>query len=170
MSHYILLGDWKNVFICRKALLFDHYHFVCVCVCVNEELSILTQGNVWCATKLYLRSCLVLFNYVYYYNIIRKHGMNFNCYANEIQIYISCRLENTSQFSKLVECINEIRKAGRPVLLKPDRTIASLFSSQYAHQLVPSSKSRQPKVSPNSFFFLYSVTNVVLVPCHCCFC
>jgi len=53
-----------------------------------ENLQIITYG-----VPQSLR--LVLFSLIMC-TIIRKHGMNFNCYADGTQIYISCRLKNTS--------------------------------------------------------------------------
>ncbi len=38
-------------------------------------------------------------------NIIRKHGVSFHCYADDIQLYISSRPGETHQIEKLMECI-----------------------------------------------------------------
>jgi len=43
-------------------------------------------------------------------DIIRKHGISLHCYADDTQIYISSRPDETYQFTKLMECIADIKK------------------------------------------------------------
>ncbi len=38
-------------------------------------------------------------------NIIRKYGMSFHCYADDTQLYISTRPDETSKLSKPTECV-----------------------------------------------------------------
>ncbi len=38
-------------------------------------------------------------------NIIIKYGINFHCYAEDSQLYISTRPDATSKLSKLMECV-----------------------------------------------------------------
>ncbi len=38
-------------------------------------------------------------------NIIRKYGINFHCYAEDSQLYISTRPDATSKLSKLMESV-----------------------------------------------------------------
>ncbi len=38
-------------------------------------------------------------------NIIRKYRIRFHCYADDTQLYISTRLDETSKLSKLTECV-----------------------------------------------------------------
>ncbi len=38
-------------------------------------------------------------------NIIRKHRVSFQCYADDTQLYISSRPGETHQIEKLMECI-----------------------------------------------------------------
>ncbi len=42
-------------------------------------------------------------------DIIRKHGLSFHCYADDTQLYISSRPDETYQFAKLTECIVDIK-------------------------------------------------------------
>ncbi len=42
-------------------------------------------------------------------DIIRKHGVSFHCYADDTQLYISSRPDETYQFAKLTECIVDIK-------------------------------------------------------------
>ncbi len=37
-------------------------------------------------------------------NIIRKYGISFHCYADDTQLYISTKPDETSKLSKLTEC------------------------------------------------------------------
>ncbi len=38
-------------------------------------------------------------------NIIRKYGISFHCYADDTQLYISTKPDETSKLSKLTECV-----------------------------------------------------------------
>ncbi len=42
-------------------------------------------------------------------NIIRKDGASFHCYADDTQLYISSRPDETYQFARLTECIVDIK-------------------------------------------------------------
>ncbi len=42
-------------------------------------------------------------------DIIRKHGVSFQCYADDTQLYISSRPGETHQIEKLTECIVDIK-------------------------------------------------------------
>jgi len=42
-------------------------------------------------------------------DIIRKHGISFHCYAEDTQLYISSRPDETQHFTELMECIAEIK-------------------------------------------------------------
>ncbi len=42
-------------------------------------------------------------------NIIRKYGINFHCYADDTQLYISTRPDETSKLSKLTECLKKCK-------------------------------------------------------------
>ncbi len=54
-------------------------------------------------------------------NIIRKYGISFHCYADDNQLYISTRPDETSKVSKLTECVKNI-KANNFLLLNSDKT------------------------------------------------
>ncbi len=42
-------------------------------------------------------------------NIIRKYGIRFHCYADDTQLYISTRPDETSKLSKLTECVKNLK-------------------------------------------------------------
>lgn len=56
--------------------------------------------------------------------IIRKHNINFHCYADDTQIYISAKPNEDLCFSKLTDCIKEIKNwmTLNFLLLNPDKT------------------------------------------------
>ncbi len=41
-------------------------------------------------------------------NIIRKYGIHFHCYADDTQLFISTRLDET-KLSKLIECVKNVK-------------------------------------------------------------
>ncbi len=42
-------------------------------------------------------------------NIIRKYGISFHCYADDTQLYLSTRQDETSKLSKLTECVKNVK-------------------------------------------------------------
>ncbi len=42
-------------------------------------------------------------------NIIRKYGISFHCYADDTQLYIPTRPDETSKLSKLTECVKNVK-------------------------------------------------------------
>ncbi len=42
-------------------------------------------------------------------NIIRKYGISFHCYADDTQLYISTKPDETSKLSNLTECVKNIK-------------------------------------------------------------
>ncbi|XP_056098168.1 uncharacterized protein LOC130076896 [Rhinichthys klamathensis goyatoka] len=57
-------------------------------------------------------------------NIIRKHGINFHCYADDTQLYISSRPDENITSSKLTECLKDIKcwMTRNFLLLNSDKT------------------------------------------------
>ncbi len=57
-------------------------------------------------------------------NIIRKYGISFHCYADDTQLYISTRPDETSKLSNLMECVKNIKywMTNNFLLLNSDKT------------------------------------------------
>ncbi len=88
-----------------RSYLSDRYHFVYL----NGESSQLSpvkygvpQGSV--LGPLLFSICMLPLG-----NIIRKYGISFHCYADDTQLYISTRPDETSKLSKLTECIKNVK-------------------------------------------------------------
>ncbi|XP_067237023.1 uncharacterized protein, partial [Chanodichthys erythropterus] len=61
--------------------------------------------------------------------IIRKHGVSFHCYADDTQLYISLRPDETYKFTKLTECIADIKNwmTRNFLLLNSEKTDILIF-------------------------------------------
>ena len=42
-------------------------------------------------------------------NVIRKHSTNFHCYADDTQLYLSIKPDETNQLTKLQACLKDIK-------------------------------------------------------------
>ncbi len=62
-------------------------------------------------------------------NIIRKYGISFHCYADDTQLYISTKPDETSKLSKLTECVKNIKDwmTSNFLLLNSDKTAILLI-------------------------------------------
>ncbi len=127
IHHKILIGQMQNyIGIQGQALrwfrsyLSDRYHFVYL----NGESSHLKpvkygvpQGSVLCPL-LFLIYMLPLGN------IVRKYRISFHCYADDTQLYISTRPDETSKLSKLTEFVKNFKDwmTNNFLLLHSDKT------------------------------------------------
>lgn len=69
-------------------------------------------------------------------NIIRKHGIDFHCYADDTQLYISSRPDEFSKLSKLTECVKDIKywMTSHFLLLNSDKTEVLLIGPKTCTQ------------------------------------
>ncbi len=69
-------------------------------------------------------------------NIIRKYGINFHCYADDTQLYISTRPDETSKLSKLTECVKNVKDwmTNNFLLLNFDKTEILLIGPKNSTQ------------------------------------
>ncbi|XP_062859981.1 uncharacterized protein LOC134322037, partial [Trichomycterus rosablanca] len=66
--------------------------------------------------------------------IIHKHGINFHCYADDTQLYISAKPNDTDTISKIEDCVNDIKNwmSCNFLLLNSDKTEVLLVGSKAA--------------------------------------
>ncbi len=69
-------------------------------------------------------------------NIIRKYGISFHCYADDAQLYISTKPDETSKLSKLTECVKNIKDwmTSNFLLLNSDKTEILLIGPKNSTQ------------------------------------
>ena len=132
IDHNILLNRLENyVGISGTALswfksyLSDRYQFVVV----NEERSYRSQVQYGVPQGSVLGPLLFTLYMLPLGDIIRKHGVSFHCYADDTQLYISSRPDETYQFTKLTECIADIKNwmTSNFLLLNSEKTEILIF-------------------------------------------
>ncbi len=69
-------------------------------------------------------------------NIIKKYGISFHCYADDTQLYISIRSDETSKLSKLTECVKNVKDwmNNNFLLLNSDKTEILLIGPKNSTQ------------------------------------
>ncbi len=94
-------------------------------------------------------------------NIIRKYGISFHCYADDTQLYISTRPDETSKLSKLTECVKNVKDwmTNNFLLLNSDKTEILLIGpkKQYTESLGLQFATRRM-----SCYFLYRKFKLLL--------
>lgn len=65
-------------------------------------------------------------------NIMRKHDINFHCYADDTQLYLSMKPGQTDQLDRLSACVKDIKNwmTVNYLLLNPDKTEVILLGPQ----------------------------------------
>ncbi len=103
-----------------RSYLSDRYHFVYL----NEEASRLSPVKYGVPQGSVLGPLLFSLYMLPLSNIIRKYGISFHCYADDTQLYISTRPDETYKLSKLTECVKNIKywMTNNFILLNSDKT------------------------------------------------
>ncbi|TWW56148.1 hypothetical protein D4764_08G0001350 [Takifugu flavidus] len=65
-------------------------------------------------------------------NIIRQHGINFHCYADDTQLYLSMKPEETEKLVKLQTCLKDIKSwmSSNFLLLNSGKTKVMMFGPE----------------------------------------
>uniref|UniRef100_A0A674N6M2 Reverse transcriptase domain-containing protein n=1 Tax=Takifugu rubripes TaxID=31033 RepID=A0A674N6M2_TAKRU len=65
-------------------------------------------------------------------NIIRQHGINFHCYADDTQLYLSMKPEETEKLVKLQTCLKDIKSwmSSNFLLLNSGKTEVMVFGPE----------------------------------------
>ncbi|TWW77396.1 hypothetical protein D4764_12G0007860 [Takifugu flavidus] len=65
-------------------------------------------------------------------NIIWQHGINFHCYADDTQLYLSMKPEETEKLVKLQTCLKDIKSwmSSNFLLLNPGKTEVMVFGPE----------------------------------------
>uniref|UniRef100_A0A672ZI91 Reverse transcriptase domain-containing protein n=1 Tax=Sphaeramia orbicularis TaxID=375764 RepID=A0A672ZI91_9TELE len=127
IDHSILLQrlEWdigiRGAALCWfKSYLSNRYQFVNV----NQQSSTYSRVSCGVPQGSVLGPILFTLYMLPLGNIIRKHGIKFHCYADDTQLYLSIKPDQTRQVDKLSSCVRDIKTwmSANYLLLNPEKT------------------------------------------------
>ena len=103
-----------------KSYLSDRFQFVHV----NDESSVHSKVNYGVPQGSVLGPILFTLYMLPLGNIIRNHSVNFHCYADDSQLYLSIKPDETNQLAKLQACLKDLKTwmTRNFLLLNADKT------------------------------------------------
>ncbi len=115
-----------------RSYLSDRYHFVYL----NGEASQLSPVKYGVPQGSVLGPLLFSLYMFAFGNIIRKYRISFHCYADDTQLYISTRPDETYKLSKLTECVKNVKDwmTNNFLLLNSDKTEILLIGPKNSTQ------------------------------------
>ncbi len=110
----------RQAFRWFRSYLSDRYHFVYL----NGESSHLSPVKYGVTQGSILGPLLFSIYMLPLGNSIRKYKISFHCYADDTQLYITTRPDETSKLSKLTECVKNVKDwmTNHFLLLNSDKT------------------------------------------------
>ncbi|PME06503.1 hypothetical protein A8A06_07420 [Escherichia coli] len=132
VDHNILLqrleysvGIKGNALLWFESYLSDRFQFVYV----NEESSSHTKVSHGVPQGSVLGPILFTLYMLPLGSVIRKHGVRFHCYADDTQLYLSMKPDDSNQLVKLQACLEDIKTwmASNLLLLNSDKTEVIVF-------------------------------------------
>lgn len=123
-----LLGITGTAINWFKSYLSDRFQFVHA----NNKSSVYTKVSYGVPQGSVLGPILFSIYMLPLGNVMRKYSINFHCYADDTQLYVSMKPGETNQLSKLEACLKDIRAwmDQNFLLLNPDKTEVIVLGPQ----------------------------------------
>uniref|UniRef100_A0A3P8RUL5 Reverse transcriptase domain-containing protein n=1 Tax=Amphiprion percula TaxID=161767 RepID=A0A3P8RUL5_AMPPE len=130
----MLLMNKHNTLHWFKSYLSDRFQFVHV----NNDSSEHTRVNHGVLQGSFLGLILFTLYMLPLGNIIRKHCINFHCYADNTQLYLSMKPDVTNKLARLQDCLKDIKTwmTYNFLLLNSDKTEVIVFGPKHLRELL----------------------------------